>query len=154
MIKASRYTPVKNAKAIPTGEIATVEGTPFDFRVAKTIGRDIKAENDQLTYGLGYDHNFAIDKEVDGVERVATAYAPESGIVLDVYTDCIGIQLYTGNFMEGQIGKQGHKHAMREGFCLETQYFPNSINEENFVRPITEANVPYETKTVYAFSVK
>ena len=154
MIKASHYTPVKSAKAIPTGENAPVEGTPFDFRVAKTIGRDIKVENDQLTYGLGYDHNFAIDKETDGMEKVAEAYAPESGIAMEVYTDCIGIQLYTGNFIEGQIGKRGHKHVKHEGFCLETQYFPNSINEPNFVRPITEANEPYETKTVYAFSVR
>ena len=154
MIKASCFTPVKSAKAIPTGEKVSVEGTPFDFRVAKTIGRDINEEHEQLIFGLGYDHNFVIDKEADGVEKVATAYAPESGIVMDVYTDCIGIQLYTGNFMEGQIGKHGHKHARREGFCLETQYFPNSINEPNFVRPITEANVPYETKTVYAFGVR
>jgi len=88
------------------------------------------------------------------MEKVAEAYAPESGIAMEVHTDCIGIQLYTGNFIEGQIGKHGHKHVKHEGFCLETQYFPNSINEPNFVRPITEANVPYETKTVYAFSVR
>ncbi|MGN1156625.1 MAG: aldose epimerase family protein [Agathobacter sp.] len=154
MIKASGYTPVKSSKAIPTGEVAPVEGTPFDFRVAKPIGRDIEMENEQLTYGNGYDHNFAIDKETDGMEKVAEAYAPESGIVMSVLTDCIGIQLYTGNFIGGQIGKHGHKHNNREGFCLETQYFPNSINEPNFVRPVFEANVPYETKTVYAFSTK
>ena len=154
MIKASHYTPVKSSKAIPTGENAPVEGTPFDFRVAKPIGRDIKVENDQLTYGQGYDHNFAIDKEADGMEKVAEVYAPESGIVMDVLTDCIGIQLYTGNFIAGQTGKNGHKHVKHEGFCLETQYFPNSINEPNFVRPITEANEVYETKTVYAFRTK
>ncbi len=154
MIKASHFTPVSSGKAIPTGEDAAVEGTPFDFRVAKEIGRDIHMDNEQLKFGTGYDHNFVIDKETDGMEKVAEAYAKESGIVMDVYTDCIGIQLYTGNFMEGQIGKHGHKHAMREGFCLETQYFPNSINEANFVRPIQEANVPYETKTVYAFSTR
>ncbi len=154
MIKASGYTPVKSSHAIPTGEVAPVEGTPFDFRVAKTIGRDIKVENEQLTYGNGYDHNFAIDKETDGMEKVAQAYAPESGIVMDVLTDCIGIQLYTGNFIAGQIGKNGHTHVKHEGFCLETQYFPNSINDANFVRPISEANVPYETKTVYAFRTK
>lgn len=154
MIKASHYTPVKSPKAIPTGEILPVEGTPFDFRVAKPIGRDIHADNEQLKFGNGYDHNFAIDKDTDGLEKVAEAYAPESGIVMEVYTDCIGIQLYTGNFIAGQIGKHGHKHVKHEGFCLETQYFPNSINEKNFVRPITEANVPYETKTVYAFKTK
>lgn len=153
-LKASHYTPVKDAKAIPTGENASVEGTPFDFRTAKTIGRDIAAEDVQLIYGKGYDHNFAIDKETAGMEKVAEAYARESGIVMDVYTDCIGIQLYTGNFIEGQIGKHGHSHKKHEGFCLETQYFPNSINEPNFVRPITEAGVPYETRTVYAFRTK
>jgi len=154
MIKASHYTPVKDAKAIPTGEIAPVEGTPFDFRVAKTIGRDINEEFDQLIYGLGYDHNFAIDKETEGIEKIATAYAEETGIQMDVWTDCIGVQLYTGNFMEGEVGPNGHKYVKRGAFCLETQYFPNSINETNFVRPITEADVPYETKTIYAFSNK
>ncbi len=151
-IKASHYTPVKSAKAIPTGEIAPVEGTPFDFRVAKTIGRDIKENHEQLIFGQGYDHNFSIDKDGEGVEKIATAYAPKTGIQMDVWTDCIGVQLYTGNFVGGQIGTEGHEYVKHGGFCLETQYFPNSVNETNFVRPITEANVPYETKTIYAFS--
>ena len=152
MIKASHYTPVKDAKAIPTGEIAPVEGTPFDFRVAKKIGRDINEDFDQLIYGLGYDHNFAIDKESAGVEKIATVYAEETGIQMDVWTDCIGVQLYTGNFMEGEVGPNGHKYVKRGALCLETQYFPNAINETNFVCPITEKDVPYQTKTVYAFS--
>lgn len=151
-IKASHYTPVKDAKAIPTGEIAPVEGTPFDFRVAKPIGRDIQEDFDQLIYGKGYDHNFAIEKEAEGIEKIATAYAKETGIQMDVWTDCIGLQLYAGNFMEGEEGPCEHKYVKHGAFCLETQYFPNSINETNFVCPITEANVPYETKTVYAFS--
>ena len=153
-LKASHYTPVKDAKAIPTGEIAPVDGTPFDFRVAKTIGRDIEESFDQLIYGLGYDHNFALDKDSLEVEKIATAYAAESGIQMDVWTDCIGVQLYTGNFMGGQVGPNGHVYVKRGAFCLETQYFPNAINETNFVCPITEANVPYKTKTVYAFSVR
>ena len=153
-IKASHYTPVKDAKAIPTGEIAPVEGTPFDFRVAKTIGKEINEDFDQLVYGLGYDHNFAIDKETMGIEKIATAYSAETGIQMDVWTDCIGVQLYTGNFMEGEEGPNGHTYVKRGAFCLETQYFPNAINETNFVCPITEANVPYETKTIYAFTRK
>lgn len=153
-IKASHYTPVKSAKAIPTGEIAPVEGTPFDFRVAKAIGRDIKENHEQLVFGQGYDHNFAIDKEAEGIEKIATAYAPKTGIQMDVLTDCIGVQLYTGNFVGGQLGPDGHEYIKHAGFCLETQYFPNSANEVNFVRPVAEANVPYETKTVYAFSVR
>lgn len=151
-IKASHYTPVKSSKAIPTGEIAPVEGTPFDFRVAKPIGRDIKENHEQLVFGQGYDHNFAIDKEKEGMEKIATAYAPKTGIQMDVWTDCIGVQLYTGNFVGGQIGPDGYEYVKHAGFCLETQYFPNSANEVNFVRPIAEENVPYETETVYAFS--
>ncbi len=150
-IKANCYTPVKSAKAIPTGENLPVEGTPFDFRVAKPIGRDIKENHEQLVFGQGYDHNFAINKETDGIEKIASVYAPKTGIQMDVWTDCIGVQLYTGNFVGGQIGMNGHEYIKHAGFCLETQYFPNSINETNFVRPITKANEPYTTKTVYAF---
>lgn len=153
-IKASHFTPVKDGKAIPTGEIAPVDDTPFDFREAKAIGRDIENDFDQLVYGLGYDHNFAIDKESEGFEKIAAAYAKETGIQMEVWSDCIGVQLYTGNFMEGEVGPNGHKYVKRGAFCLETQYFPNAINEINFVCPITEAGVPYETKTVYKFSVR
>ena len=151
-INASYYTPVKSAKAIPTGELAPVEGTPFDFTIAKPIGRDIKEEFEQLIFGQGYDHNFVIDLKTEGVEKIASVYAPKSGIQMDVWTDCLGVQLYTGNFMAGQIGVNGHEFIKHGGFCLETQYFPNAINEPNFVSPITEANVPYTSKTVYAFS--
>lgn len=154
MINASHYTPVKDSKAIPTGEIAPVEGTPFDFRTAKPIGQDIEADNEQLGFGSGYDHNFAIDKTTQGVEKVATAYSAESGIQMDVLTDCIGIQLYSANFIGGQVGKDGVHHEAREAFCLETQFFPNSINEQNFTTPVTDANTPYETKTIYHFEVK
>lgn len=150
-IKASGYTPVKNSKSIPTGEVAKVEGTPFDFRTSKPIGRDIEEPLEQLIFGQGYDHNFALDKENTGVEKIAEVYSVDSGITMEVWTDCIGVQLYTGNFLDGDKGKHGCSYKKRSGFCLETQYFPNSINEPNFVRPVTEANVPYETKTIYAF---
>lgn len=150
-IKANKYTPVKDAKAIPTGELASVEGTPFDFREAKEIGRDIDMDFEQLIFGQGYDHNFVIDKENDGMEKIATVCADESGIQMDVWTDCIGVQLYTGNFLNGDLGPNGHRYVRRGGLCLETQYFPNSINEPNFATPITEANCAYETKTMYAF---
>jgi len=154
MIKASGYTPVIDDKAIPTGEVATVEGTPFDFRVEKPIGRDIEEEFDQLIFGQGYDHNFALDKETDGVEKIATAYSADSGITMEVYTDCVGVQLYTGNFLEGDLGKAGHHYERRAGFCLETQFFPNSINEPNFLRPVTEAGEKYQTQTIYKFDTK
>ena len=146
--------PAIDEKSIPTGEIASVEGTPFDFREPKPIGRDIRADHDQIRYGTGYDHNIALDKETDGVEKIASVYAPATGIVMDVWTDCIGMQLYTGNFMDGQIGKNGHRHPQYGAVCMETQYFPDSINNPNFVRPITEANVPYVSKTIYGFSTK
>ncbi len=152
-IKADAFTPVKNEKAIPTGEAMTVEGTPFDFRVAKEIGRDIDAEFDQLIYGQGYDHNFVIAKECEGVEKIATACGDVTGIQMDVWTDCVGVQLYTGNFLNGDLGPNGHNYVRRGGFCLETQYFPNSINEEKFVSPILESDCEYETKTIYAFSL-
>ena len=152
-IKASHFTPVKDGKAIPTGELADVEGTPFDCRIAKPIGRDINAENDQLKYGSGYDHNFALDHTGNGVEKVATAYAPESGIQMEVYTDCPGMQFYSANFIQGQKGKGGVTYKEREAFCLETQYFPNSVNEPNFQSPITAAGKDYASKTIYKFSI-
>lgn len=152
-IRASHYTPVIDAKAIPTGEIASVEGTPFDFREAKPMGRDIAQENDQLTYGHGYDHNFVLDKERAGLEKIATAYSKKTGIQMDVITDCIGMQLYTANFIQGQKIQGGTVCEDRDAFCLETQYFPNSINEPNFTTPLTEAGKAYDTKTVYAFSI-
>jgi aldose 1-epimerase len=130
-----------------------VEGTPFDFREAKPMGRDIEQANDQLSYGHGYDHNFVLDKERAGLEKIATAYSTKSGIKMDVITDCIGMQLYTANFIQGQKVQGGAVCKDRDAFCLETQYFPNSINEPNFTTPLTEAGKSYDTKTVYAFSI-
>jgi aldose 1-epimerase len=150
-INASHYTPVQNEKSIPTGEIASVEGTPFDFRTAKPIGQDIHADHEQIGYSDGYDHNFAIDKTKEGIEKVAEVYAPESGIRMAVYTDCIGIQLYTANGISGQVGKGGTAYPNYGALCLETQYFPNAINEPNFVSPLTEAGVVYESTTKYCF---
>ena len=154
MIAASGYTPVIDAKAIPTGEIEEVENTPFDFRVAKTIGRDIEEPFEQLILGQGYDHNFALDKELGKVEKIAEAYSADSGIKMEVYTDCIGVQLYTGNFLELDLGKGNHRYERRAGFCLETQFFPNSINEPKFVRPVTAAGETYKTQTIYKFDIK
>lgn len=153
-IHASHYTPVIDAKAIPTGEIAEVCGTPFDFREGKTVGRDIHESHEQLVYGNGYDHNFALDRGGDGMECAAVVYGPRSGIKMEVLTDCVGIQLYTGNFIEGQKGKGGVTYPKHGAMCLETQYFPNSINEPNFVTPLTDAGESYDTKTVYKFTVE
>ncbi len=153
-IHASHYTPVASAKAIPTGEIADVEGTPFDFRTGKRIGQDIEAEHEQLSFGGGYDHNFAVDKQEKGVEEVARVYSPESGIRLEVLSDRIGLQLFTPNFGNGQEGKNGIVYRGRGAFCLETQFFPNAANEPNFVSPVIDAGVPFESRTIYRFSVE
>ncbi len=154
MIKASGYTPVQSSESIPTGVVEPVEGTPFDFRVAKTIGKEIGASHEQLLFAKGYDHNYALDKECEGVEKVAEAYSAQSGIVMEVFTDCVGLQLYTGNFLDGQVGKKGHVHKQYEGFCLETQYFPNAANEPNFKTPLTKAGEVYKSETIYGFKVK
>ncbi len=148
LLNANEFTPVIDGKAIPTGELQSVEGTPFDFRVEKTIGQDIEKDDDQLRYGTGYDHNFAIDFSKDFVARLT---GDQSGIVMEVVTDLPGIQLYTGNFIEGQIGKGGVKHVKRGALCLETQYFPNAVNESRFESPILKANEAYDTVTTYRF---
>lgn len=153
MIKAYGYTPVKDERSIPTGETPDVAGTPFDFRVSKPIGRDIHADDEQIGYANGYDHNFAIAKETEGMENVACAYAKESGIQMEVITDTIAIQLYTANGMT-EVGKGGNTYPNYGAFCLETQYFPNSINEPNFVTPLFDAGEEYKSKTLYRFSIR
>lgn len=153
-IHASHYTPVQNEKSIPTGEILPVEGTPFDFTTEKPIGRDIHADHEQIGYSHGYDHNFALDRTGDGMAHAGYAYSDESGIRMDVYTDCLAMQLYSANGIGGQIGKGNAQYPDQGAFCLETQYFPNSINEPNFVTPVFDAGEVYESKTLYRFSVK
>lgn len=153
-ILASYYTPVSSPKAIPTGEIKKVTDTPMDFRRMKKIGEEIEADFEQLHFGMGYDHNFVLDKADDALQLAARAKAAESGICMDVYTDCIGMQLYSGNFVEHHAGKGGAIYGKRQGFCLETQYFPNAINEKNFVSPILKAGDTYKSTTKYCFSVE
>ncbi len=151
MINADAYTPI-DADSIPTGEIRPVEGTPFDFRQAKAIGRDINAENDQLAIGRGYDHNFCLN---NGDGAIATAYDPESGRMLEVYTDLCGVQLYTGNFLDGTIiGKGGNPLIKNAGFCLETQFYPNTPNVPEFPQCTVDAGEKFRTCTVFKFSVK
>lgn len=152
-IMASHFTPIADSKSIPTGEILAVEGTPFDFRQAKTIGRDIKCKHEQIDYAWGYDHNYAIDKTRDGVELIAKAYSSESGIGMEVYTDCPGVQLYTANGLRAK-GKEEANYGPNAGFCLETQYFPNAINEVNFASPLVEAGKTYKSTTRYHFYVE
>lgn len=151
MINADSYTPI-DEYSIPTGEIRSVEGTPFDFRVAKPIGKDIGAEDDQLAIGKGYDHNFCLN---DGDGPIATAYDPESGRFMEVFTDLCGVQLYTGNFLDGtKIGKKGNPLIKNAGFCLETQYYPNTPNMPEFPQCTFDAGEKFSTCTVFRFSVK
>lgn len=153
-ILASYYTPVIDSKSIPTGELEKVADTPMDFRKIKKIGADIDADFAQLKYTGGYDHNYALDKADGTMQLAARAKAVNTGICMDVYTDCVGVQFYAGNFIAKQRGKGDACYDFRQGFCLETQYFPNSINEKNFKAPILRPGETYHSETRYCFSVE
>ena len=146
MIHADAFTPVAPG-LIPTGEIRSVEGTPFDFRTAHPIGRDIGAEDEQLRLGGGYDHNFVLRGE--GFRPAAELTGDKTGITLTVETDCPGVQLYTGNFLRGARGKGGAVYNKRGAVCLETQFFPNAVNESAFTSPVVKAGEPYRSETVW-----
>ena len=133
MIQADCITPVDKT-LIPTGMWQSVEKTPFDFRTAKAIGKDIGVQDEQIKLGKGYDHNFELSKTVDGaLELAARVYAAKSGRVMEVYTTEPGMQFYTGNFLDGtDIGKGGVAYKHRYGFCMETQHYPDSPNQRDF----------------------
>ena len=151
MINADAYTPT-DADSIPTGELRSVEGTAFDFREFKPIGRDIGDDDEQLIMCKGYDHNFCLN-EGDG--PAAAAYDPESGRMLEVFTDLCGVQLYTGNFLDGtKAGKKGEKLIKHAGFCLETQFYPNTPNVPEFPQCTVNAGEKFRSCTVFRFSVK
>ena len=150
-IKASYYTPVDN-KMIATGEITAVDKTPFDFRIPTPIGERIEDEHLQLINGLGYDHNFVLDKEKNALELIATVVEPTSGLTLEVLTTEPGLQLYSGNFLKGNItGKNNVTYQHRNGFCLETQHYPNSPNWSHFPSVILNPDKEFESTTVYRF---
>ncbi len=155
MLNASQYTPVDET-LIPTGELASVENTPFDFRSPTLIGARIEVDNQQLKHGGGYDHNWVINgARANKSSQAAALYAPESGIFMEVYTSEPGIQFYCGNFLDGSlIGKGGKPYQKRTGLCLETQHFPDSPNQENFPNTIIGPGQIYNTQTIYAFSVR
>ncbi len=137
---------------IPTGKFIDVKGTPFDFTVAKKIGRDIeKTENDQLKKAHGYDHNYVI-KGYNGKKRkIAFAEDAKSGRSMEVYSDLPGVQFYSGNWIAENNGKEGYRNCRRKGFCLETQYFPDAMNQEGFEKPVFGPEREYDTETVYRF---
>ncbi len=152
-VQADGYTPV-DATLIPTGEIAPVENTPFDFRQATAIGARIDDDHEQIERGGGYDHNFVLSKD-EGLQQVASVESPKTGIVMDILTEEPGLQFYSGNFMENVQGaKEGKTYGHRSAFCLETQHFPDSPNQPNFPSTVLEPGQTYQTKTVYRFSVR
>lgn len=154
MINADAFTPIDKG-LIPLGEIRPVESTPFDFRKAKAIGRDIGVESQQLAYGLGYDHNWVLNKGKGGMTLAATVYDPKSGRFMEVFTDEPGIQFYCGNFLDGRlVGKSGKVYNYRSALCLETQHYPDSPNQPAFPSTILEPGQTYATTTIYKFGVK
>lgn len=147
---APYYTP-NTAACIPSGEILSVAGTPFDFRKAKPIGQDIASAHEQTAMFGGYDHNFVLDGGGD-YRKVITVTEPESGRVMDVYTDLPGVQLYTSNMLdENGNYKDGAKYGKHQAFCLETQLFPNAVNMPWLASPIYRAGEEYVTTTTYQF---
>ena len=155
-LDASRFTPV-DSNLIPTGEIASVAGTPFDFRVPVAIGARIDAPHEQLRYGRGYDHNWVLDRRdatPDELRHAARVMDSMSGRTLDISTTEPGVQFYTGNFLDGTIsGKRGRVYARRSALVLETQHFPDSPNHANFPSTILRPGATYRSRTVFAFGV-
>lgn len=153
-IFASKYTPV-DSTLIPTGELASVEGTPFDFRKPTAIGDRVDADHEQIKYGKGYDHNFVVapGKVAAGeLPLIATVQSPNSGIKMEVLTAEPGIQFYGGNFLTGsQVGKSGQAYVFRSALCLETQHFPDSPNQPKFPTTTLNPGQTYSTRTVYRF---
>ncbi|HUX94879.1 MAG TPA: aldose epimerase family protein [Bacteroidales bacterium] len=150
-LKASAFTPVDSVM-IPTGEIRPVAGTPFDFTIPHSIGERIGENYEQLILGKGYDHNFVLDNKED---IDVTVYEPVSGRMLEVITDQPGMQLYTGNFLNGsQKGHGGRVFNFRSGMCLESGHFPDSPNKPDFPSTIAEPGQTYKSTTIYRFSVK
>lgn len=155
MINADRFTPVDET-LIPTGELRPVAGTPFDFLNPKPLGRDINQDDEQIKYGLGYDHNYVLNQKSPGALTLAARVRSlESGRVMEVHTTEPGLQFYSGNFLDGtNKGKGGKVYQHRFGFCMETQHFPDSPNQPEFPPVVLRPGGKYESKTVYTFSVK
>jgi aldose 1-epimerase len=153
-LRASRFTPV-DAGLIPTGELKSVEGTPFDFRKPTAIGARISSDDEQLRRGRGYDHNWVLDSGGGKLSEAAELYDASSGRVLKVLTDQPGIQFYSGNFLDGSVaGKGGRRYELRSALCLETQHFPDSPNHPDFPTTELKPGQQYHTVTVYRFSAR
>ena len=153
MINADKFT-VNDIYSIPTGELKDVDGTPMDFRTLTSIGKNINSNYEQIIFGKGFDHNWALNIDNSDILKAAQVVDENTGIVMDVYTTTPGIQFYSANFLDGSdIGKDTSVYNIRSGFCLETQYFPNAINCSNFEPPILRIGEEYNHKTIYKFSI-
>ncbi len=153
-VNADSFTPT-DAALIPTGEVVPVEGTPMDFRTPKTVAQDINVDYEALKFGNGYDHNWILNTECDLSKLAFSLYSPESGILLEGYTDQPGVQVYSGNFLTGQVaGKHGVKYPMRASVCLETQKFPDSPNKPQWPSVVLRPGETYSHRCIYKFSVK
>jgi aldose 1-epimerase len=156
MIDADKFTPVDKG-LIPTGKFADVTNTPMNFRKPTKIGSRINENYEQLKFGLGYDHNWVLNKHQELLPMIATVYEPTSERFMEVWTNQPGIQFYCGNFLDGQVkGKNGVMYQYRTGFCLETQHFPDSPNKPDWPSTVLRASKtePYRQTTIYKFSVK
>lgn len=153
-VSASKYIPVDKT-LIPTGEIESVSGTPFDFTAPTVIGSRINDDDPQLLAGKGYDHCWVFDKNDESLSLGATLYDPVSGRYMEMYTTEPGTQVYTGNFLDGTItGKYNTVYKQRYAICLETQHFPDSPNQPNFPPVVLNPGDVYKTQTIYKFSTK
>ncbi|WP_247656578.1 aldose epimerase family protein [Maribacter sp. MMG018] len=153
-IAADTYVPVDGG-LIPTGDLASVEGTPFDFREPKLIGKDIDANDEQIKLGGGFDHCWVLKGAEKGYRSVAKAYHPGTGRTLEVLTTEPGIQFYSGNFLDGTLpAPNGGTYAKRSAFCLETQHYPDSPNQPGFPSVVLEPGQKYKTKTTFKLATK
>lgn len=152
-VAAQSYTPV-DSTFMTTGEILAVEGTPMDFRTPRVLGEQITDfENEQVRNGNGYDHNWVLDTNGDINEPAAVLYSPESGITLTVYTDEPGIQVYSGNFLDGTVtGKNGVTYGQRAAVCLETQHYPDSPNKPQWPSTLLRPGETYNSHTIFSFN--
>ena len=152
VLNADRFTPVAS-NLIPTGDLRSVAGTPFDFRQSTAIGARIDANDEQIAFGGGYDHNFVLNRSGNGLSLAACVYDPHSGRIMEVLTTQPGMQFYTGNHIRGPIGgKSGATYGARAGFCCETQHFPDSPNQPQFPSSVLRRGDRYTQTTAFRFS--
>lgn len=151
-INADNFTPVDKI-SIPTGEIRPVENTPFDLRTSVAIGDNIDADDEQLIFTGGYDHNFCINGYDGSLKKAAEVIEPTSCRKMEVFTSLPGIQFYAGNFLSGALGKEEKPINKRTGFCLETQYYPDTPNQADFPQCTFDAGEAYTSVTIFKFSV-